>query len=264
MSPTCRFTVLVCHRRQGEGEDNCSPAYRALRATRSFKRPRIALAVNRAAPRVAQRMAAQRMVLTHPPWGGENDDEPKLAEVLTEVNTLAKEANEKNLCQQQLNMNNPGCGLGQNVVYDPSVYAALDAKSRTVIAPPVDLLCTILGLCLHITAETGKGSTQGDDAEIDEPPKGSTAGTPTPRTPTGDKKVPEGSGNLGLRQQLALEEAQSANSERIMEGRINDPRYPDDLWAKMRYVHRSQDGSTIVVHFWENVLTGAREGFKIK
>ena len=197
-------------------------------------------------------------------YGAENDDEPKLAEVLTEVNTLAKEANEKNLCQQQLNMNNPGCGLGQNVVYDPSVYAALDAKSRTVIAPPVDLLCTILGLCLHITAETGKGSAQGDDAETDEPPKGSTAGTPTPRTPTGDKKVPEGSGNLGLRQQLALEEAQSANSERIMEGRINDPRYPDDLWAKMRYVHRSQDGSTIVVHFWENVLTGAREGFKIK
>ena len=49
-----------------------------------------------------------------------------------------------------------------------------------------------------------------------------------------------------------------------MEGRIKDPARPESEWGKMRHNHKSPDGSNIEVHFWENLATGAREGFKIK
>jgi hypothetical protein len=51
---------------------------------------------------------------------------------------------------------------------------------------------------------------------------------------------------------------------RIMQGKINDPRYPENVWAKMQHVHPHPDGTQTVIHYWENLQTGAREGFKFK
>ncbi len=73
-----------------------------------------------------------------------------------------------------------------------------------------------------------------------------------------------GMGATDLSEQLALEEAQAGAGRRIMEGRINDPQYPEDAWAKMEHVHRSLDGSKTTVHYWEYIETGLRAGFKIK
>jgi RHS repeat-associated protein len=67
-----------------------------------------------------------------------------------------------------------------------------------------------------------------------------------------------------LSEQLALEEAQAGAGTRIMEGQIGDPDYPEDLWAKMQHVHENPDGSNTVIHYWENLETGLREGFKFK
>jgi hypothetical protein len=76
---------------------------------------------------------------------------------------------------------------------------------------------------------------------------------------TGARVAP---GNLA--EQLALEEAKGGAGKRIMEEFIRDPNYPRELWAKMHHIHRNPDGSKIVIHFWQNLLTGAREGFKFK
>jgi hypothetical protein len=45
---------------------------------------------------------------------------------------------------------------------------------------------------------------------------------------------------------------------------IKDPRYPADVWAKMQHCHETPTGPPIVIHYWENLVTGAREGFKFK
>jgi len=71
-------------------------------------------------------------------------------------------------------------------------------------------------------------------------------------------------GATDLSEQLALEEAEAGAGRRIMEGGINDPDYPEDVWAKMQHVHENPDGSNTVVHYWENLEPGAREGFKFK
>ncbi len=71
-------------------------------------------------------------------------------------------------------------------------------------------------------------------------------------------------GASNLSEQLALEEAQAGAGTRIMEGQIKDPKYPEDVWAKMQHVHRNPDGTKITIHYWENLQTGAREGFKFK
>lgn len=69
-------------------------------------------------------------------------------------------------------------------------------------------------------------------------------------------------GNLA--EQLALGEAREGAGTRIMQGAIMDPRYPEDVWAKMQHVHRNPDGTNIVIHYWENLESGVREGFKFK
>jgi RHS repeat-associated protein len=71
-------------------------------------------------------------------------------------------------------------------------------------------------------------------------------------------------GASDLSEQLALEEAQAGVGTRIMEGQIGDSDYPEDVWAKMQHVHENPDGSNIVIHYWENLETGLREGFKFK
>lgn len=68
-----------------------------------------------------------------------------------------------------------------------------------------------------------------------------------------------------LAKQLALAAAKGGAGTRIMQGLINDPAYPSDVWAKMQSVHFDQQtGRNIVIHYWKNLQTGAREGFKFK
>ncbi|NDP58213.1 MAG: hypothetical protein GZ090_02515 [Oxalobacteraceae bacterium] len=68
-----------------------------------------------------------------------------------------------------------------------------------------------------------------------------------------------------LAEQLALEAAQSGAGQRIMQGLINDARYPESVWAKMQYIQTSlTTGENIVIHYWQNLVTGVREGFKFK
>ena len=67
-----------------------------------------------------------------------------------------------------------------------------------------------------------------------------------------------------LAEQLTLKEAQAGAGERIMLGKIKDPRFPEDVFAKMSHVHKTPGGETIEIHYWEKVTTGERFGFKFK
>jgi RHS repeat-associated protein len=83
-------------------------------------------------------------------------------------------------------------------------------------------------------------------------------------------------GNLA--EQLALQEAEAGAGERIMRGEINDPLFPEDVWGKMQHTHESPFGmsitdkgivpwssrDTISIHYWLNLETGAKIGFKFK
>jgi hypothetical protein len=60
-----------------------------------------------------------------------------------------------------------------------------------------------------------------------------------------------------------MDEAKGGAGERIMQGKIKDPRYPEHLWAKMQHVHEGLDGSKVTVHYWQNLDTKASHGFKI-
>jgi RHS repeat-associated protein len=71
-------------------------------------------------------------------------------------------------------------------------------------------------------------------------------------------------GASNLAEQLTLEEAEAGAGHRIMEGAVRDPRYPEHIWAKMQHVHVNPDGTKIVIHYWNNLLTGAMKGFKFK
>ena len=63
----------------------------------------------------------------------------------------------------------------------------------------------------------------------------------------------------GLSQDFALQEAQAGAGTRIMQGKINDPAFPEDVWAKMSHTHGDFE-----IHYWENLQTGERLGFKFK
>lgn len=67
-----------------------------------------------------------------------------------------------------------------------------------------------------------------------------------------------------LSEQLTMEEAKSGAGEEIMKGKIKDPKYPADKWAKMSHTHENPDGSIVEVHYWKNRSTGATEGYKFK
>ncbi len=87
---------------------------------------------------------------------------------------------------------------------------------------------------------------------------------------TGGIKICFGPGSIrtvagNLAEQLALQAAKAGAGERIMKGLINDPKYPEEIWAKMQHVHPDlESGKNIVIHYWENLQTGFREGFKFK
>jgi hypothetical protein len=58
--------------------------------------------------------------------------------------------------------------------------------------------------------------------------------------------------------------AKAGAGSRIMEGKIGDPSYPEDTWAKTSHVHANPDGTSIEVHYWQNLKTGGSHGFKFK
>jgi len=47
-------------------------------------------------------------------------------------------------------------------------------------------------------------------------------------------------------------------------GFTKDPKYPEDVWAKMQHVHEHPGGAKTVIHYWENLRKGTRKGFKFK
>jgi hypothetical protein len=56
----------------------------------------------------------------------------------------------------------------------------------------------------------------------------------------------------------------TSRDKRIMDGKIDDPLYPENEWAKREHTHLRPDGGKIAVHYRENLQTGVREGFKFK
>ncbi len=72
----------------------------------------------------------------------------------------------------------------------------------------------------------------------------------------------------GLREDLAVQEAhRNPGAVRIMQGQINDWRYPEPRFGKYQWVHRYQSRGQdriITVHFWRDHLTDEEFGFKIK
>jgi RHS repeat-associated protein len=71
-------------------------------------------------------------------------------------------------------------------------------------------------------------------------------------------------GKLTRIAQLALNEAKSGAGRRIMRGRIKDWTKPEWLYAKIEHVHDHGGGEVSVIHYWKNLLTGRRFGFKFK
>jgi RHS repeat-associated protein len=65
-----------------------------------------------------------------------------------------------------------------------------------------------------------------------------------------------------LQEQLTLQEALIGAGNEIMHGEIKDPKYSDE-WQKKQHTHHDENGS-IVIHYWEHIYTGVREGFKFK
>ncbi|GLQ93432.1 hypothetical protein GCM10007901_23830 [Dyella acidisoli] len=82
---------------------------------------------------------------------------------------------------------------------------------------------------------------------------------------TGTAPIPVRTEALSLAEKLALDEAKAGAGARIMAGRIKDPAFPEDVYAKMEHVHQDLvTGENIVIHYWEELLTGVRSGFKFK
>jgi hypothetical protein len=64
---------------------------------------------------------------------------------------------------------------------------------------------------------------------------------------------------------MALREARGGAGQRIMQGKIKDALFPESTYAKMGVVVENSAGKTVAeVHYWKNLVTGARFGFKFK
>ena len=63
---------------------------------------------------------------------------------------------------------------------------------------------------------------------------------------------------------LVRTEARSLAEQQIMQGQINDPRYPRGEWAKMQHIHETPSAQSIVIHYWERLRDSFRTGFKFK
>jgi RHS repeat-associated protein len=66
-----------------------------------------------------------------------------------------------------------------------------------------------------------------------------------------------------LEEQIVLQDAKNGGGREIMKGRINDPRY-QYTHRKMQVSQDTWDGGSITIQYWEDRLTGVREGFKFK
>ena len=71
-----------------------------------------------------------------------------------------------------------------------------------------------------------------------------------------------------LAQQLALEEAKAGSGNIIMKNLADTPRleslYEPGKWVKLEHVHRSLDGTNIVIHWFRNLTTGQNVEYKFK
>jgi RHS repeat-associated protein len=66
-----------------------------------------------------------------------------------------------------------------------------------------------------------------------------------------------------LAEKLTIAEART-RAKRIMKGKLKDPHFPEIRWSKMQHIHRSPDGTNIVVHYFLDRWTGKTKGFKFK
>jgi hypothetical protein len=62
----------------------------------------------------------------------------------------------------------------------------------------------------------------------------------------------------------AQAEAEAGAGRRIMQGKINDPAYPEGDWAEIEHVRVNPGDSRTVIHYWQHLPTGQRHGFKFK
>jgi hypothetical protein len=70
-----------------------------------------------------------------------------------------------------------------------------------------------------------------------------------------------------LAEKLTLDEARAgaASNGEKMTGKIGDPSYHPNDWAKMEHVHKTPSGQNVTVHYWKNRADDAKNhGFKFK
>lgn len=81
---------------------------------------------------------------------------------------------------------------------------------------------------------------------------------------TDKKKQPVRTEPRNLEEQLTLEEARNNPGNKI-KMTIKDPKFPEEHWQKKGYEHTRIDGTkTNQIHYWENIHTGEKQGFKFK
>jgi hypothetical protein len=73
---------------------------------------------------------------------------------------------------------------------------------------------------------------------------------------------------VNLSEQILLKQlkADPTIGARIMQGKIKDPRFPEDSWQKMQFVHRPLNPvlKKITVHYFYNTKTGKVQQLKVK
>jgi RHS repeat-associated protein len=110
------------------------------------------------------------------------------------------------------------------------------------------------------TSKSGSGSTGTGSSG------GGTGGRPPVKTGGAeDDGKPPRTDPQNLCEKLTMDEAKGGAGKRIMQGKINDPRYPEDKFAKMEWTHYDCNGKKVAtIHYWKNLETGELSGFKFK
>jgi hypothetical protein len=112
-----------------------------------------------------------------------------------------------------------------------------------------------LGISMAMAA-SGPGGAGGSGNGEDPPKKG----------PIPDQEP------ASLEQKLAMDEAKAeaaaGRGQEIMRNLADRPRleanHGPGTWVKMQYVHRSEDGTNVVIHWFRNLTTGQNIEFKFK
>lgn len=164
--------------------------------------------------------------------------------------------NNRNL--YQYNFNNPfryhdPNGTAAVALFIPLVEIAFDFVVSWISTEA--LLGTVTGAAFGYGAYHLASEIQG--TTVDEP--ADQTGTATEeKKKKGDRTKP-----IDLEEQLTLEEAKGEKGKNIPLN-IQDPKYPESDWKKMKHNHAHPDGTKTEVHWWENIGTGARHGYKFK